>query len=52
MIANNRTTSSTEAGIYVGDSPQSRAKVVGNETAQNTLGIFIRDAQRGRSTTT
>ena len=44
VIANNRTTGSTEAGIYVGDSPQSRAKVVGNETAQNSLGVFIRDA--------
>lgn len=47
VIAENRTTSSSEAGIYVGDSPQSRAKVVGNTTDHNSLGVFIRDAQRG-----
>lgn len=47
FIAYNRTTSSVEAGIYVGDSPQSRAKVVGNETDRNSLGVFIRNAQRG-----
>ncbi|MGZ4735508.1 MAG: right-handed parallel beta-helix repeat-containing protein [Acidimicrobiia bacterium] len=47
VVADNTTTSSNEAGIYIGDSPQSRAKVNGNETARNSFGVFIRSAQRG-----
>ncbi|HEX7169347.1 MAG TPA: right-handed parallel beta-helix repeat-containing protein [Rubrobacter sp.] len=46
-IISNVARGSDEAGIYVGGSPNSNAKVVGNETYGNFLGIFIRDALKG-----
>ncbi len=36
-----------EAGIYIGDSPNANATVMGNTAQGNALGIFVRNAQRG-----
>ncbi len=41
----NRATGSGEAGIYVGDSPDAHALVIGNNLSGNSLGIFIRHAR-------
>ena len=38
---------SDEAGFYIGGSPNANAKVVGNETYGNFIGIFVRDALGG-----
>jgi parallel beta-helix repeat protein len=46
QIVANRTSGSDEAGIYVGGSHPATAKVVGNETSNNLLGVFIRDAEK------
>jgi parallel beta-helix repeat protein len=46
-IVGNVARGSDDAGIYVGGSPKANAKVVGNETYRNFLGIFIRDALGG-----
>lgn len=40
----NRTSGSGEAGLYVGDSPQANATLLGNDTSDNLFGIFIRNA--------
>lgn len=46
-ITSNVTRGSEDAGIYVGDSPDANAKISGNETYDNFLGILIRNALRG-----
>jgi nitrous oxidase accessory protein NosD len=38
---------SDEAGFYIGGSPNANAKVVGNETFGNFIGVFVRDALGG-----
>jgi Right handed beta helix region len=38
---------SDEAGFYIGGSPNANAKVVGNETYGNFIGVFVRDALGG-----
>jgi len=38
---------SDEAGLYIGSSPNANAKVIGNDTYGNFLGIFVRDALEG-----
>ena len=43
-ITSNVARGSEEAGFYVGDSPNSNAKVVSNETYGNFIGVFVRDA--------
>src|SRR5262249_49741658 len=43
----NRATNSSEAGFYIGDSPQANATLVGNVSSGNLFGFFIRDAQHG-----
>jgi parallel beta-helix repeat protein len=45
QISTNRTSGAGEAGIYVGGSHPATAKVIGNDTSDNFLGIFIRDAE-------
>jgi nitrous oxidase accessory protein NosD len=47
MIAN-LTSGSDDAGLYVGDSPHADATVVANETYDNFLGIFVRNALHGK----
>jgi parallel beta-helix repeat protein len=49
-IISNVARGSDEAGIYVGSSPHANAKVVGNDTYGNFLGVFIRDALEGTIT--
>ena len=49
-IISNVARGSDEAGIYVGSSPHANAKVVGNDTYGNFLGVFIRDALGGTIT--
>jgi hypothetical protein len=47
-LKNNKTTGSAEAGLYLGDSPNARASIVGNLSWNNGLfGIFVRDASNG-----
>lgn len=48
LVAGNRTRGSGEAGIYIGDSPQANARVVGNVTEDNLFGIFQRNAEHVR----
>jgi hypothetical protein len=43
----NRTFGSDEAGIYVGDSPETNASVLGNLTYDNLFGVFVRNALHG-----
>jgi nitrous oxidase accessory protein NosD len=38
---------SDEAGFYIGSSPNASAKVVGNESYGNFIGVFVRDALGG-----
>jgi len=47
-IISNVTSGAEEAGIYVGDSPQAQATVAANDTYDNALGIFVRDALHGK----
>jgi parallel beta helix pectate lyase-like protein len=47
-IVSNVTSGSEDAGIYVGDSPRARATVAANETFDNALGIFVRNALHGK----
>jgi nitrous oxidase accessory protein NosD len=47
-IISNVTSGAEEAGIYVGDSPQAQATVAANETYDNALGIFVRNALNGK----
>jgi hypothetical protein len=44
MIAN-RASGSGEAGLYLGDSPNARARVVANDLSNNGFGLFVRDAE-------
>ena len=46
-IVSNVARGSDEAGIYVGSSRHANARVLGNETSGNLLGIFVRDALGG-----
>jgi len=46
-VAFNVTSNASEAGIYIGDSPQANALVFRNETFGNGWGIFVRDAEHG-----
>jgi Right handed beta helix region len=43
----NRTFGSDVAGIYVGDSPEANATLLGNRTDDNMLGVFVRNALQG-----
>jgi nitrous oxidase accessory protein NosD len=43
----NRTSGAEEAGIYIGDSPNATAAVVGNESFDNLFGILVRNAEHG-----
>ena len=43
----NRASGSDEAGFYVGDSPDANAKLFGNDSSDNLLGIFVRNALHG-----
>jgi nitrous oxidase accessory protein NosD len=45
----NRASGSEEAGLYVGDSPDADALLVGNRTSDNLFGIFIRNALGGKA---
>jgi parallel beta-helix repeat protein len=44
LITNNVATDSHEAGIYVGESPNARARVTDNVVTGNQFGLFLRDA--------
>jgi parallel beta-helix repeat protein len=47
-LTNNRATGSEEAGVYLGDSPDANASIVGNTAWNNGLfGIFVRDSSHG-----
>ncbi len=47
-MKHNKTTGSAEAGLYLGDSPNARASIVGNLSWNNGLfGIFVRDSSHG-----
>jgi hypothetical protein len=43
----NNTPNNGEAGLYIGDSPQSNAVVHGNTSWGNTFGVLVRDASFG-----
>jgi nitrous oxidase accessory protein NosD len=43
----NRTSGAEEAGIYIGDSPNATATVVGNESFDNLFGILVRNSEHG-----
>jgi hypothetical protein len=45
----NRVSGSEEAGMYVGDSPNANALLLGNESSDNQLGIFVRNALGGKA---
>lgn len=47
-ILENVTTGSSEAGIYVGDSPDADVVVEENRTSGNRYGIFLRNVQNGK----
>lgn len=47
-IISNVTSGSDDAGIYVGDSSRAQATVAANETYDNFLGIFVRNALHGK----
>jgi parallel beta-helix repeat protein len=47
-IVSNVASGSEEAGLYVGDSPRANATIAGNDTYDNALGIFIRNARHGK----
>jgi parallel beta-helix repeat protein len=47
-LRNNRATGSEEAGLYLGDSPEAHATIVGNTAWDNGFfGIFVRDSAHG-----
>jgi len=47
-LRGNRVTGSQEAGLYLGDSPQAHATIVGNTAWNNGFfGIFVRDSAHG-----
>jgi parallel beta-helix repeat protein len=43
----NRASGAAEAGIYIGDSPNANATVIGNEAFDNLFGILVRNAEHG-----
>jgi len=45
QVIANRVSGSGEAGLYIGDSPQANATLVGNDTSANLFGVFVRDAE-------
>jgi parallel beta-helix repeat protein len=45
QIIANHTSGAGEAGIYVGGSHPATARVIANDTSNNLLGIFVRDAE-------
>lgn len=47
-IVENVSTGSSEAGIYVGDSPDADAVIKENRTTGNLFGIFLRNAEHGK----
>lgn len=47
-MLHNRVHGSEDAGLYVGDSPQARATLLGNHVFDNQLGIFVRNALGGK----
>lgn len=48
VVRSNRVHGGTSAGIYIGDSPDARATVVGNEVFDSGLfGVLVRDASHG-----
>jgi nitrous oxidase accessory protein NosD len=50
VLAHNKATGNVDAGLYVGSNQESDAKVFGNTSTDNGLGIFIRDASVGVAT--
>ncbi|MBV8951381.1 MAG: right-handed parallel beta-helix repeat-containing protein [Actinobacteria bacterium] len=44
LFADNWTSFNSEAGLYVGDSPQAKSVVVDNHTEHNGIGVFLRDS--------
>jgi parallel beta-helix repeat protein len=46
-VANNYASGSGEAGIYIGDSPNSGARVFSNEVVNNLQGFLFRDSENG-----
>jgi nitrous oxidase accessory protein NosD len=44
QVIGNRTSGSGDAGIYIGGSPDANARVTGNRSTDNFMGLFIRDA--------
>jgi len=44
----NRTRNDGEAGVYIGDSPNANASVIGNRSSGNTFGVLFRNAQHAR----
>ena len=43
----NQVSGAEEAGIYIGDSPNANATVVGNESFDNLFGILVRNGEHG-----
>jgi parallel beta-helix repeat protein len=47
VLAYNKASGNNDAGLYVGDNQQVDAKVFGNTTWDNSIGIFLRDVSHG-----
>ena len=45
QMIGNHTAGAGEAGLYIGDSPQANATLIGNDTSGSLFGIFQRDAE-------
>jgi nitrous oxidase accessory protein NosD len=50
VLAYNKATGNSDAGLYVGGEQDVRAKVFGNTSWDNGLGIFLRDVSNGSAT--
>ena len=50
VLAYNKTTGNGDAGLYVGSNQQVDAKVFGNTSWNNLMGIFLRDVSHGSAT--
>jgi nitrous oxidase accessory protein NosD len=50
VLAHNQTTGSGVAGLYVGSNQEADAKIFGNKSWDNPLGIFLRDVSHGTVT--
>jgi nitrous oxidase accessory protein NosD len=50
VLAYNKTSGNGDAGLYVGSNQQADAKVFGNTSWDNALGIFLRDVSHGTAT--